>query len=73
VEIVSRITAMQRNGQWWAYINGERRGPFPSKDGALQGAVAEAKIHELTGRKAEVSWDDPDDGTPTIYRSPQQR
>lgn len=68
--IDDQYMVVKRSGKWWILLNGYRQGPFDTPDEALRSAVTEAKIHERSGNSAEVSWDDPDDGTPTVYRSP---
>lgn len=60
---------IQRGKQWWILMDGHRHGPFETHEEAIAGAVARAKQQENVGRKSEVSWQDPDDGNPTVYRS----
>lgn len=44
-------------------------GPFSSRDEAIAHAVDAAKATERADVRSEVSWDDPDDGAPAIYKS----
>ena len=50
-------------------LDGERRGPFERRKGAIDAAVGTVRVNERFGRDGGVSWDDPDDGTPTIYKT----
>ena len=61
---------VKRSDKWWVLVDGRRQGPFVTHDEALKLATHQAKLNERTGTTAEVSWDDPDDGMPTVYKSP---
>ena len=67
--INDQYIAYERNDQWWVTIDGQRRGLFSSRDESIAHAVGAAKANERAGVRSEVSWDDPDDGVPTVYRS----
>ncbi|UXN75903.1 hypothetical protein N8D56_27315 (plasmid) [Devosia sp. A8/3-2] len=60
---------VKRSGKWWILIDGGRQGPFETHDAAIAWAVEQAKIEERRGASAQVSWDDPEDGFPTVYKS----
>lgn len=64
-----QYVVVQRDEKWWIIIDGERRGPFDQRQEAIDAAVGAVRINERLGRDGEVSWDDPDDGTPTVYKS----
>jgi hypothetical protein len=45
-----QYVVVKRNGDWWAYINGERRGPLRSKD-----QTSGARAREIVGLIAAPS------------------
>ena len=67
--MADQYVVIQRSGKWWFTVDGERRGPFELRKDAIDAAVGTARVKERAGRDGEVSWDDPDDGTPTVYKS----
>jgi hypothetical protein len=66
-----RYVIVQRQAVWWAVLDGNRFGPYPTREDAANFAVAQAKLKEPSGQVAEVSWEDRD-GDPIFYRSPQE-
>ena len=64
-----QYVVVKRSGQWWISVDANRYGPYSKKDDALEAAVSHAKTRERSGRDGEVSWDDPNDGMPTVYRT----
>ena len=64
-----QYVVIQRSGKWWISLDADRRGPYMNKNDAVAAAIERAKTEEHRGREGEVSWDDPADGMPTVYRS----
>lgn len=46
---------IERQNQWWVMLDGFRRGPFVSRQIAIDSAVSAAKIDFKSGRPARVS------------------
>lgn len=67
--IDDQYMVVKRSAKWWILLDGKRQGPFNTHEEAIQAATHEAKRNERAGTSSEVSWDDPDDGTPTVYKS----
>lgn len=64
-----QYVVVQREGKWWILMDGHKYGPLETHEEGIAGAVARAKQQEHVARKSEVSWQDPDDGNPPVYRS----
>jgi hypothetical protein len=60
---------INRSGEWWITLDGDRRGPHASRQEAIASAILAAKLEARTGTPARVSVDEPDDGVPVVYDS----
>lgn len=60
---------IKRSGQWWLTINGARRGPFVSRQAAVDAGIHAAKLDFKEEKSARVSVEEPDGVVPVIYDS----
>ena len=62
------IVIFARN-KWWIDLNGKTKGPFVTKDGAQQEAIALASGFAKDGRRAEVQVAEPGEKRKIVYQS----
>lgn len=62
------IVIFARN-KWWIDLNGKTKGPFVTRDGAEQEAIALASAFAKDGRRAEVQVAEPGEKRKIVYQS----
>ena len=62
------IVIFARN-KWWIDLNGKTKGPFVTRDGAEQEAIALASTFAKDGRRAEVQVAEPGEKRKIVYQS----
>jgi hypothetical protein len=62
------IVIFARN-KWWIDLNGKSKGPFVTRDGAEQEAIALAKGFAQDGRRAEVRVAEPGQKNHLLWQS----
>jgi len=60
---------MKRTGHWWVTLEGARRGPYVSRQVAIDSAIHSAKLDFKAGNAARVSLDEPEDGVPVVFET----
>ena len=62
------IVIFARN-KWWIDLNGKTKGPFVTRDGAEQEAIALATGFSKDGRRAEVQVAEPGEKRRIVFQS----